>query len=198
MARDYAKKTKPTKAASRGATNKKRVATMERKATVPLLWMVAGLLIGLFVAGLIYLKSDHGQPLKEQIKAKIATVLKHEKQSLKKKNDGPKFDFYTLLPKEKVWVPKADDKVIAAPQEPSAPIAYILQVASFKDRTVAENLKAQLTSEGYPVHIKPVDKSGWSKVWLGPYKSLSKVQNVQVDVSESNRLSGLILKVEEK
>jgi cell division protein FtsN len=201
MARDYAKKTNPAKTATRGTATKKRGSPMKRKGTVPVLWMAAGLLIGLFAASLIYLKSDHRQSLKKQMKVKAATVLTHAKRASEEKNTGPKFDFYRILPKEKVWVPKANAEAIAAPEEPSAPIAYILQVASFKDRIAADNLKAQLISEGYPVHLKPSKpsrQSGWNKVWLGPYKTLSKVQDVQVNVSESNNLTGLILKVEEK
>jgi len=198
MPRDYAKKSNPTKVSSRGSSIKKSRPAMERKGTVPVLWMVAGLLIGLFVAGLIFLKTDHITSHKDKQKIKIGHLKKSKKQLKTEEAKGPKFDFYTILPKEKVWVPKSEDKPIAAPKEPSAPIAYVLQVAAFKKHTDAEKLKAQLLLKGYATHVKPAGTSGWYKVWIGPYRSINTAEIIQVKVSESNNLNALIMKMEEK
>lgn len=199
MPRDYAKKTKGTRSSSsRASSSKQQRPAMERKGTVPVLWMVAGLLIGLFVAGLVFLKADHATSYKKKLKAKIENVLKAKDQNTAGKVKGPKFDFYTILPKEKVWVPKSADKPIAAPKEPSAPIAYIIQVAAFKKHSDAEKLKAQLLLKGYATHIKSADSFGWYRVWVGPYKSINTAEVIQVKVSESNNLNGLIMRMEEK
>lgn len=183
MAKDYARKIKhPT--------------LKPRKKATPFFSII---IVALVVLGLILIiykaeKLRHERSAEKKIQA----TNKVRNNKPKRLNAQiPEFDFYTILPKEKVWVPKSAETPIQAPKEPTAPIAYILQVASFKNLQDADTLKAKLLLKGYPAHIKTSSDKNWHEVWLGPYESLAKVQSVQVSVSESNHLSGLIIQISE-
>ena len=76
--------------------------------------MFAGLLIGLFVAFLVYIKMQSGvQPpqvfLKESLPAKetvTETGTPDREDATDAKPSEPRFDFYTLLPEMEVVVPE--------------------------------------------------------------------------------------------
>ncbi len=195
MAKDYAKKSKKTKVASRGSSNKKRSTTSRENNTSSAGLMIVSILIVISIAGFFFLKERHIQELKHKMLTALQTKPKKEITVLNKPAE-PQYDFYTILPREKVWVPKGDDNTNATTttpsKEPPAPMAYIVQVAAFEQYAPADDLKAQLILEGYSVHVDPKPVNGWTRVWLGPFKTLQDAQNTQVKVAESNKLKGMI------
>ena len=100
----------------------------------------------------------------------------------------PQFDFYTILPKTKVWVPKPEKATAPLPKQPPAPTAYMVQVASFKAFKDADKLKAQLILQGYNVSIRPREQKGirWNRVWVGPFPTKSRGRKVQRQLAKQH------------
>jgi hypothetical protein len=163
----------------------------------PWLGVVTGLLIGLFIAFLVYIKmqaSDSttqvvvkeslpAQPVEEDVrdvgKEKKATITPPE----------PRFDFYNLLPEMEVIVPESEiKKPRAKPAAPDSSAAstsaetiagtYYLQVGSFKNAEQADNLKAKLAFSGFEtvIHKATLEISGKSETYhrvrVGPFSNL--------------------------
>ncbi len=160
-------------------------------------WAALGILLGGGLFLLIVLILHYGDSKKQNLSQSVDKITKKSKAPVLTKKTTMQFDFYNILPKEKVWVPKAAEKPFAVPEAPQAPIAYILQVAAFKTKDQAKALQAKLILKGYHAHVKTSQNGDWFKVWLGPFQNLSTVQSVQVGVSISNHLSGLIVKISE-
>lgn len=72
---------------------------------------------------------------------------------------------------------------------------YQIQVASFKARKEAEQMKGLLTLKGYEVYIVPIStpaKGNWFRVVVGPYASRDLAQRVQTSLAQKERLRGMI------
>lgn len=154
MARDYAKRPKKRKKAKKGTSS--------------WVWLLTGVMMGLVVAAVGYLKlfvpyEGSATPTPKQAEAKQSTK--------------PKFDFYTLLPEMEVEVPEAPKKSTRQATKPSTkkPVTitakkesnkqpskaleaakYRLQLASFKKYDEADSMKARLALEGIFVEIQTV------------------------------------------
>jgi len=133
-------------------------------------WFSAGLLVGLFTAGLIWLKfaspanNPQAPPQAEASKPKQATIK--PKQVQKPLPTKPNFEFYTVLPEMEVVVPeplpdlKNGTKKASAPVVsrtlPAAGTAYMLQMGSFRKHTDADRMKARLALLGIETEIQKV------------------------------------------
>lgn len=90
----------------------------------------------------------------------------------------PRFDFYSILPEMEVVVPDqeasgATGKDIRRVEKPGT---YILQVGSFRERSQADSLKAQLILLGLGVSVQEVridNNRTWFRVRVGPYRDLA-------------------------
>jgi len=157
MARDYVKRPK-----------KKRRKSAAKKSTHSWTWMFTGLMIGLLVAGIGYLK------LSDNAKLKAPAPLAMTQPKAESKPNKPQFDFYTLLPEMEVSVPEpkakpkpSPSRLAEKPATPASPIEqarYRLQLASFQKFDEADSLKARLTLEGHFVEIQSV-KLATGKTW---------------------------------
>lgn len=163
----------------------------------PWLGVVTGLLIGLFVAFLVYIKMQSNESttqvvVKESLPAQsvqedVRDVRKEKKATITPPE--PRFDFYNLLPEMEVIVPESEIKKPrakpAAPDSPTASISaktiagtYYLQVGSFKNAEQADNLKAKLAFSGFEtvIHKATLEISGKSetfhRVRVGPFNNL--------------------------
>lgn len=205
MARDYAKqKNKRGKSAS----SKRRSSSARKGPAAPgWFWLVTGVVLGLFVAGLFYLK-DHKALLsnlphfanRHKQSAGRHHVAKTKKQQEHHVAAKPRFDFYTMLPKMKVSVDEtnksksngsATQKSLTAKSEHHD---YVLQVASFKDYKAADTLKAKLILTGYNVAIKVSKNHGttWHRVFIGPYQSKAEAMKARRDLKQQH-LYGLVM-----
>jgi cell division protein FtsN len=182
MARDYKHR----------ATRKRK-----KKTVSPWIGMVAGLLIGLFVAFLVFIKMQ-ASPTPAQIMAPVESIQQDTRDVQKGSKQAippppkPRFDFYTLLPEMEVVVPEeeveAQVKAQAVEQRqpeispPGKGETYYLQVGSFKNGQQAERFKAELALMGLETSIQKVtinNADTWHRVRVGPFNSLGALDKVR-------------------
>ncbi len=112
----------------------------KRNTLSPLAGVIGGLLIGLFVAFLVYLKMQ-GKPdphvyLQQSIPAPAATVEQDVREVRKEQQDTippppkPRFDFYTLLPEMEVVIPEQEITEALKQPPPPATVAAPVEEAS--------------------------------------------------------------------
>lgn len=131
----------------------------------------------------------------------------------------PKFEFYTLLANEKgkpnTTTPQSEPTNQAAQVVAAKPVesqatqavkttesskqptksAYLVQVAAFKLRKDAEQMKALLTLKGYDVNVMAITKQGseWFRVVVGPYQNKNLALKAQMVLVKNERLKGMII-----
>lgn len=166
----------------------------EHKPIAGWVWMLAGLIIGLFVALLVYINdnSSSNTSLSDKVSKAFQSNNKKDVRSVKKnkKEEAPsnilnklKFDFYTILPELEVAIPEEDLlKTFKDSKSSKIKHSYILQAGSFRKFTEADKLKALLALQGIEANIQKVKiKNGdtWHRVRVGPLttsKSLNKTR----------------------
>ena len=172
----------------------------DKRSASPLLGIVTGLLIGLFIAFLVYIKMQTNDSttqvvVMESLPAKSVQSLQEDVRDVRKKEKAtitppePRFDFYNLLPEMEVIVPESEirkprvEPVAPDTPKPSAPPGtpagtFYLQVGSFKNAEQADNLKAKLAFSGFEtvIHKATLEISGKSetfhRVRVGPFSNL--------------------------
>ncbi|MDY0250453.1 MAG: SPOR domain-containing protein [Pseudomonas sp.] len=154
-----------------------------KKPVHPLVWVITGLIVGVFVMSLFRLEPGNNAIKRDtSAAASKKPVVKPKKETPSNK---PKFEFYTLLSESEVIVPaealpektppppskteiEAAKKADAAraqaildgktPPEPAvkkeAKTQFYLQAGSFPERSKAESVRAQLLLSGQDVHIE--------------------------------------------
>jgi cell division protein FtsN len=160
-------------------------------------YLLAGLMIGLFVAFLVYL---NGLPEPEPKRvASRQTDGKHD-------GKAPQFDFYKILPELEVVVPglevkgKQPDRQLPKPPEPTVELAtgeqFILQAGSFRKYEQADRLKASLALLGIVAEIQrvTVDNDTWHRVRIGPFSDRNELNVVRRQL-EDNHINAITLKV---
>lgn len=135
----------------------------------------------------------------------------------------PQFEFYTLLTPEQSQVSKAHvldakkplDKTLKSDIKPkmqanvaeavpvadkkkNEKIAYLLQVASFKQKEDAERFKASLILKGFDVQVTQVKRkqTSWFRVILGPFPSKVQAEKAQNEIARTEHIMGMIRKLE--
>ncbi len=163
-----------------------------KKPVHPLVWVIAGLIVGVFVMSLFRL--DPGNDAIKREKSVAANKKPAVKPKTETSANKPKFEFYTLLSESEVIVPvealpektppppskteveaakKADEaraQAILDGKTPPAPVVkaetktqFYLQAGSFPERAKAESVRAQLLLSGQDVHIESGQVS--DKTW---------------------------------
>lgn len=71
---------------------------------------------------------------------------------------------------------------------------YSVQVASFKTRKDAEQMKGMLILKGYDVQVVAVNQTSgnWFRVIVGPYPNKLSAQQAQTTIAKTERLNGMI------
>jgi len=151
--------------------------------------MLGGLLIGLLVALLVYLREElhiDDEPAalapvveKSQAADPKQTVIndKPREQTDKK----PRFDFYNLLPEMEVFIPPQELET-ERERKTTETITYYLQVGSFRRTEDADRMRAQLALNNIETHIQRVtinDRQTWYRVRVGPFQSARKMDVVR-------------------
>lgn len=173
-------------------------------------WFFAGLLVGVFLSGLIWLKvtpsgqlfpRQAGTTLQERDKPKVAEQKEEEQPDTPK----PRFDFYTILPEMEVVVPdpvdevKGDATTTAEATEPTEKpmeraAGYMLQMGSFRNYADADRLKASLALVGIQAEIQRVSIKGgdvFFRVRSGPYDR-AQVNSLRAKLKEK-KISSLVI-----
>ena len=168
-------------------------------------WLLTGLLLGLFVAILLYIKQDGDPSTHERASgAQTTTQPGHGKETVQKLSlpaPKPRFDFYTILPEVEVVVPEEElqeKPSQAAPQAAqSGPSnTYVLQVGSFRKAQDADGLRAKLILQGFDAHIERVNirNQDWYRVRLGPFNDLRRLNEVRARLKEQ-RTEALLIRL---
>jgi cell division protein FtsN len=171
------------------------------------IWFGAGLLTGLFIAGLVWLKL--APTLCDENVLQIATpkpAPAQEKTEPSKKEakplpPKPRFDFYTVLPEMEVVVPEPEEDEVSAstPATASAPAsgaAYMLQMGSFRKHADADRFKANLALLGVEAKIQKVnnEQGVFHRVLSGPYHNRKEINEVRARLQQ-NKINSLLIKL---
>ncbi len=165
--------------------------------------LTIGLIIGLFVAFLVYL--DDIEPMEE---AEIAIEDSDDLADTEQEEEGPRFEFYSILPELEIVLPEGptpevDEGVDPTPEpvepepvEPDVdgPYNYYLQVGSFQNPEQAESLVAEVTLLGLDVQVRSVEVDGddWYRVHVGPFTSEGELETAQERLRD-NGIDSLVL-----
>ena len=169
------------------------------------IWLTTGLLIGLFVAFLVYIKDNFqsaasGTTDTVSSKTDARAVRKDTTNELPPPPTRTKFDFYTILPEMEVAVPDEDierESNKTSPDTSSKPGTYILQAGAFRQTEQAERMKASLALIGIEANVQTVtidNKQTWHRVRIGPYNDLKKLNQVRNRLRENN-INAILLRI---
>ncbi len=172
-------------------------------------WFIGGFLVGLFSAGLAWLKFS--SPLSESGTVQTSagpTVGQRDPRNAAGENGRPpppRFDFYTLLPEMEVVIPEEELREPAsaeatagtqpAPAETMGREAYLLQMGSFRSHRDADRMKARLALLDIPAEIQKVtinNKDTFHRVRSGPYQSRSRLNELRSRLQRNNIKSMVI------
>jgi cell division protein FtsN len=161
----------------------------KKPALSPWLAVSAGLLIGLFVAFLVYIRMQ-AAPVQQVF---VRETLPPPQQAPAEKADNaeaipapskPRFDFYTLLPEMEVVVP--EHEITGKPEQGvrlvEQPGIYFLQVGSFRNSDQADRFKAEMALLGLETSIQKVtidNKTTWHRVRVGPFDKLDDLNKTR-------------------
>ncbi len=149
-------------------------------------WLFTGAILGAFVMFLLHLSEvsprDTGNDTQKPEQA--------EKQK-------PRFDFYELLKESDIPIlTESEPNTNEQPLQSGPEVEYLLQVASFKSKEDAEQLRAQLlllNLTAYTENAKIRNGETWHRVLVGPFKSKSKLSKARSTLL-SNHHEALVLK----
>lgn len=168
MTRDYAKRNTYRK-------------NPKKKSSYLGLWLFVLSLFVAFTAGLVYF-GKHKHQLHPKKTTAPKTINKPAatppSESTNKETNTPTFDFYTLLPQ------KTSGKTVAE---------YELEVATVKDYTEADHLKAELALLGFTVSITPTSNKKY-QVTVGPYDN-KEGATTDLERLKQNKISGKLKKI---
>ena len=187
-----------------GKDYKGRSSSRSRKKPMPgYIWLLAGLVIGLFVAFLVYLDKQPEEKLSltEAVTHELNKVKQQRKakkpDSIKESNKKePEFSFYTILPELEILISDSEIKSEKqnAKTSSSKTIAkstqsnYILQAGSFRNHDDANTLKANLALLGVESSIQSVNvkNESWHRVRIGPFNNTRALQDTRKTLKKNN------------
>lgn len=187
---------KARKAPRRGAS---RQQPAPRRAIPGWLWLISGLAIGLFIAFLFQL-----EPGRETVKRDKTPPAPPPSQT-SKASEEPRYDFYTLLPESEVIVPQGGVPEVAPTTKTETAgkteaavddgARFFLQAGSFRKRTDADRVRAQILLLGLDVRLEDARlDSGdvWYRVQVGPFTDRTRLSQAQ-QVLTGNGFDNLLL-----
>ena len=201
MARDYKYRDRRTRYQDR----------RRRKGPPPWAWLAVGLLVGLFVAFLVFLQQQPAPPVERTVKletppepaarpqADTPAPAKLEKQQ-PPPAPKPRFDFYNLLPEMEVIVPEQEvqgSTTREGVKQVEAPGTYLLQAGSFRTRKQADQLRARLALLGVETDVQTVtvdSKQTWHRVRVGPFKNLRDL-NAARNLLNKNGIEAILIRL---
>ncbi len=149
-------------------------------------WLFTGTILGAFITFLMRLSEL--QPPVANARPEPANTGAAEAAKA-----PPKYDFYKILRDTEVPVTASKNPATAKVEEN---VEYLLQVASFKSATEAEQVRAELTLLNLSARIEQSEaKEGntWHRVIVGPFATRSQLAKAK-DTLISNRYDAMLLK----
>jgi len=177
--------------------------TTRRETAPPWVWSVAGLIVGLLIAFLVYLQMRPQTPLPRSATPAEAA---HANRDVRKKKDiapppaKPRFDFYNLLPEMEVIVP--DEEIQGTPmpegvKQVEKPGTYLLQAGSFRNRQQAEQLRAKLALLGLETSVQTISinsQQAWHRVRVGPFNNLPDLNDARA-LLKKNGVDAILIRL---
>lgn len=168
-------------------------------------WLLAGLVIGLFAAFLVYLKSASEQAADREVAIEMPLPEESEPREPVRPDAPaippprkPRFDFYTILPEMEVLIQERE--ITGKPREGvkqvEKPGTYILQVGSFREAAKADELKARLALLGFESSVQTVtinERETWHRVRVGPFRELSELNSARAQLKAKD-IDAVLLK----
>ena len=166
--------------------------------------MFGGLVIGLFIAFLVYLDKQPPSDISfsDAVKTELDKIKQHNTNSPAKPESPirqePKFNFYTILPELEVLIP--DDEIRPPTSKKTTSVSdskrYILQAGSFKSRQDAEKLKATVALLGLEASINQVSiqNEKWHRVRIGPVDSRREL-NRNLNLLQRNNINAMAMEL---
>lgn len=179
-------------------------------------WLSSGLIVGLFVALLVYLDQQPAEPIKMP---NFQTPGMQDTRDVKKdaaeppgppSPPKPRFEFYNILPEFEVAVPDeeidplrqskpaATEPVKATAPATGADPQYLLQAGSFKQFKEADGFKAHLALLGLEADIQSATINGaeWHRVRLGPFTDVEALNRARARLDEHD-IRALVVKIKD-
>lgn len=140
------------------------------------------------------------KPAEEKRRTDAATTSENpagkvnKKAQEQQKDDGPRFDFYTILPELEVIIPDSEvrqssPKIIDKSVDVSKKGQYVLQAGSFKTMEQADRRKAKLALLGVESSIQKVTINKnelWFRVRIGPTDDFNRLQDIRTQLFKNN------------
>jgi cell division protein FtsN len=175
-----------------------------KKRTPVMMWLIAGILIGLGMAWYLAAKGYLPQPQQQQPVASEPAggqtdeaVLTEEASTQEEKPRKPRYDFFTVLPEMEVVVPEQE---LYRKSQPEGEVSndsasYLLQVGSFKSSEEADQMKAQLALSGFSatIHSVKVNDASWHRVRIGPVQGARQADDIRRRLLDSG-IDSLVMK----
>jgi len=165
---------------------------------------MVGLIVGLFVAFLVFIKVSPEQPLNEEVALDIPAEPEIRETSKTRKEPSPppkpRFDFYNLLPEMEVLVPEEEIKGTPTREgvkRVEKPGTYLLQAGSFRSRKQADQLRAKLALLGMETSIQTVSinsKQSWHRVRVGPFNNLRDLNQAR-SLLKKNGIDAILIRL---
>ena len=184
-----------------------------RRGPPPWAWAAVGLLVGLFVALLVFLQLGPAPSVERTVKLETppepatrpaakqpapAPAESSEKQP--SSPPKPRFDFYNLLPEMEVIVPEQDVQGATTSEgvrQVEQPGTYLLQAGSFRTREQADQLRARLALLGVETDVQTVtvdNKQTWHRVRVGPFHNLRDL-NTARSLLKKNGIDAILIRL---
>ena len=111
-------------------------------------------------------------------------------------DEGPRFDFYTVLPNQELDLnPDIEPADLQSRSEGDA--QYLLQVGSFRQQADADRRRGELALLGLEATVEAGDSDSgrWYRVYLGPFESRSDMARARALTAQAD-MDTLLLKRE--
>jgi cell division protein FtsN len=176
---------------------------------------MVGLLVGLFVAFLVFLQLRTPAPPSRTAAletppeaqsrvpagkpaAAATTVAKQKAEP--EPPPKPRFDFYNLLPEMEVIVPEQEVQGARTPEgvkKVEQPGTYLLQAGSFRSQDQADQLRARLALLGVETTVQTVtvnERETWHRVRVGPFSSLRDLNSAR-SLLKKNGIDAILIRL---
>jgi cell division protein FtsN len=172
------------------AARRKKAGTRRGKQGTPAwMWLLTGVLMGLGLAWYLFAKGYIARPAVDR-SAKTETVTPgadQDSEEVAPAEDGQKksrYDFFTVLPEMEVVVPEQElstegEAPVRTAQDDQA--SYLLQVGSFRNKSDADAIKAELALLGMMARIQTVtvNEVTWHRVRVGPVSGARQADEIR-------------------
>ncbi len=176
VSRDFAKK--PAKKGKNTRGNSRTGRTQKKPAASPIRWLIAGLILGVGIAMLVYfqLAGDKIPEVNLPGQQKAKTKKPEREFPAVEAPSENEYEFWEMLKYKQIEVPKSDNQIQSSDRPARK---YVMQCGSFKKQQMAETLKAKIAMAGFESNIHKTDEKdgfSWHRVVLGPYTSKRKAE----------------------